>query len=149
MKSVHEPAGYALLLLVVLRIGWGLVGSRHARFASFAASPAAVLRYLRLLSEGRAPRYLGHNPAGSVMIVLLLATLLLAAVSGWMTETDRWFGVAWVDALHHITGNLVLPLAAVHVVGVTVSSWLHRENLVRAMFTGRKRAQTAGNVTAG
>ena len=146
-KWLHEPLGYALLVLVPLRIGWGFVGPRHARFASFVASPAAVLRYLRLLGEGRAPRYLGHNPAGAAMILLLLAMLLLAAVSGWMAETDRWFGVPWVDALHHITGNLLLPLAGVHVAGVIASSWLHRENLVRAMITGRKPTEMPGYAT--
>ena len=140
-KWLHEPAGYALLVLTSLRILWGFAGPRHARFVSFVVSPAAVLRYLRLLRQGRAPRYLGHNPAGGAMIVLLLADLSLAAVSGWMAETDRWFGVPWVDALHHITGNLLLPLAVLHVAGVIVSSWLHRENLVRAMITGGKPRQ--------
>jgi len=137
-KALHEPVGYVLLALVMLRIGWGFVGPRHARFTNFLASPAAVLRYLRLLRQGRAPRYLGHNPAGGMMIVLLLVMLVVVAGSGWMTETDRWFGVPWVDHLHHISAKLLLVLVGLHLTGVIVSSGLHRENLVRAMITGRK-----------
>jgi cytochrome b len=139
-KWLHEPLGYLLLVLVMARIIWGFIGTAHARFTGFVASPAAVLRYLRLLREGRAPRHLGHNPAGGAMIVLLLAMLVLVAGSGWMTETDRWFGVPWVDHLHHISAKVLLLLVGVHVAGVVVSSALHGENLVRAMITGRKPA---------
>jgi len=142
-KWIHEPAGYALLALVLLRIVWGFVGPRYARFSGFVAGPGAVLAYLRAVATARPPRYLGHNPAGGAMILLLMAMLLIAGVTGWMSETDRWFGVDWVSALHHLSGNLLLPLAGVHVLGVLVSSLLHRENLVRAMITGRKPAGPA------
>lgn len=143
-KSLHEPIGYALLALVGLRIVWGFIGTYHARFASFVVSPGAVMRYLRLLREGRAPRHLGHNPAGGAMILLLLGMLVLVAGSGWMSETDRWFGVPWVDHLHHISAKILLLLIGAHVAGVVVSSRLHRENLVRAMITGRKPVDPPG-----
>lgn len=140
-KSIHEPIGYVLLALVVARILWGVVGSRHARFTSFVSSPATVLAYLRDLRYGRAERHLGHNPAGGAMIVLLLGMLVVCAGSGWMSETDRWFGVPWVSHLHHISAKLLLVLIGLHVTGVIASSLLHRENLVRAMVTGRKAAE--------
>jgi cytochrome b len=143
-KSLHEPIGYAVLVLVSLRIAWGIIGTRHARFTDFVVRPNAVLQYLRLLRKGCAPRHLGHNPAGGTMILLLLAMLVLVAGSGWMTETDRWFGVPWVDHLHHISAKLLLLLIGVHVAGVVVSSWMHRENLVRAMITGRKPVTPVG-----
>jgi cytochrome b len=144
-KWLHEPLGYAVLVLAAARILWGLVGSRHARFADFVRGPRAVLAYLRQLRHGEAPRYLGHNPAGGAMVALLLAMLVLVAGSGWMTETDRWFGVPWVDHLHHISAHLLLILIGVHVAGVVVSSVLHRENLVLAMWTGRKPAALPGH----
>ena len=146
VKSLHEPVGYVLLALVGLQILWGFVGTHHARFANFVVSPGVVLRYLRMLREGRAPRHIGHNPAGGTMILLLLAMLMLVAGSGWMTETDRWFGVPWVDHLHHISAKLLLLLIGMHVAGVVISSWLHQENLVRAMITGRKPVSPAGDV---
>lgn len=140
-RWLHEPAGYAVLVLVLVRVIWGFVGSRSARFADFVASPASVLAYLRQLRRGRAPRYLGHNPAGGAMIVVLLTTLMVVCGSGWMSETDRWFGVAWVEQLHSISTSLLLLLIALHVAGVVASSVLHKENLIRAMITGRKPAE--------
>ena len=139
-RWLHEPFGYAIIVLTVLRVLWGFVGTRHARFSDFVAGPGAVRRYLASLAKGRAERHIGHNPAGGAMVVLLLILLMVAGVSGWMTETDRWFGVAWVDHLHHISAHLLILVAGVHVLGVIVSSRLHGENLVRAMLTGRKPA---------
>jgi cytochrome b len=140
MKSLHEAAGYVVLPLVLARIAWGFVGPRHARFSDFVTRPATTLAYLRALRAGRAPRFFGHNPAGGAMVVALLALLVVVAGSGWMSETDRWFGVPWVADLHAAAANLLFWLVGLHVAGVVLSSWLHRENLIRAMFTGRKSA---------
>jgi cytochrome b len=137
-KWLHEDIGYVVAVLVALRIVWGLVGPGYARFSDFVAGPRAVGRYLRSVAAGRPRRYLGHNPLGGAMVVALLALLVVTCVSGWMSTTDRWFGVPWVDHLHHISGHLILVLAILHVGGVVLSSVLHRENLVLAMFTGRK-----------
>lgn len=147
-RPVHDTAGYIILSLVMARLAWGVIGSRYARFSDFLARPASVVRYLRDLRAGRARRYVGHNPAGGVMIVALLAALLLSAGSGWLSETDAYFGIAWVSHLHHWSAHLLLVLAAVHLVGVIVSSRLHGENLVAAMITGRKRADLADDATA-
>jgi cytochrome b len=140
-RALHEMAGYAVLALVSARVVWGLIGTRHARFVNFVAGPRAVMAYLSDLAHGRAPRYLGHNPAGGTMIVVLLALVLVVAGSGWLSETDAFFGVPWVDHLHHISAHVLLVLIGLHVAGVAISSWLHRENLVLAMLTGRKPAK--------
>ena len=135
---LHDAAGYAVLGLIGLRLIWGLVGPAHARFAEFVPTPARLVGYLRRLARGRPERYLGHNPAGGAMIVLLLAAVLCAAGSGWLMTTDRFWGVRWVEEVHETSAWLALALVAVHVLGVAVSSLLHRENLVRAMITGTK-----------
>lgn len=140
-RTLHQLAGYGVLALVGARLIWGVIGSRHARFTSFVAGPRGVAAYLRDLRAGRASRHLGHNPAGGAMIVLLLAMLLVVAGSGWLSETNAFFGVRWVDHLHHLSAHLLLVLIGVHLAGVVVSSWLHRENLVLAMLTGRKPAE--------
>jgi cytochrome b len=142
-RWLHEATGYAVLALLALRIIWGIIGTRHALFVSFLAGPRAVLRYVLLLYEGRAPRYVGHNPAGGAMIAVLLVLLGIVAGSGWLSETDTYFGVPWVDHLHHISAHLLLVLIGLHLAGVFVSSWLHQENLVLAMITGRKPARSA------
>jgi cytochrome b len=137
-RAMHETAGYAALALILVRILWGFLGPRHARFSSFVRSPGTVLAYLKDAGGLRARRYLGHNPAGGAMILLLLAMVATAGISGWLSETDRFFGVAWVEDLHRASANALIALIAFHVAGVVFSSVMHGENLVRAMITGRK-----------
>ena len=139
-ERLHEVAGYVVLGLIAFRLVWGILGPGHARFTAFVPSPARLLGYLRDLRRGRPERYLGHNPAGAVMILCLLATVLVTAGSGWLTTTDRFWGAKWLEEVHEASAWLALALVAVHVIGVVVSSLLHRENLVRAMITGRKPA---------
>lgn len=152
-RAVHDTAGYAVLALVLARIAWGLVGSAHARFSDFIAPPGRILAYLRDIPAGRARRYIGHNPAGGAMIVALLTLLLVTVGSGWLSETDAFFGISWVSRLHDRSAYLLLALVGLHVLGVVVSSVLHRENLLLAMITGRKQddsddAPDAGNLQA-
>lgn len=137
-RDLHEALGYIALGAVGVRLLWGLVGPDHARFASFAPSPRRLMAYLRDMLRGREQRYLGHNPAGAMMIFVLLAMVALTGSTGWMMGTDAWFGESWVEALHVAAANLTLVLVPVHVAGVVWSSLRHRENLARAMITGDK-----------
>ena len=145
-RDLHKLAGYAAGGLVALRILWGFIGPQHARFSDFVKSPSAVLSYVGDLIRFRPRRYLGHNPAGGAMIVVMLMLVLITAFSGWLSETDHFFGVGWVEAIHAGGANLLIGLIVLHVGGVILSSLMHSENLIRAMFTGRKPANApAGN----
>lgn len=136
LRLVHVTLGYTMAGLVGLRLIWGVVGSRHARFSNFVRGPVAVFRYLRSLISGRPERYVGHNPAGALAIIALLGATLLLAATGWATYGE--IGGKWTEELHEGVANTMLALVLIHVAGVLVSSWLHRENLVGAMFHGRK-----------
>jgi cytochrome b len=142
----HEWIGYGSLFLVALRVLHGLTGPRHARFAGFVRSPEATLGYAQLLSRGREPRYLGHNPLGGWMVIALLAMAALAGISGWLYTTDAWWGDARMESLHEGLAIALLVLVALHVTGVVVTSLRHRENLVAAMFHGRKRPASGDDV---
>lgn len=141
--NLHHWAGYTVAGLVVFRCLWGIVGTEKARFVNFVCPPASVITHLREMISGRERRYLGHNPAGAAMIIALLLGLSVLALSGWLSTTDRFWGVDWVQEVHELAGNLVLVLVALHVLGVIASSWLSKENLVRAMVTGSKRYPTS------
>lgn len=176
LQPLHEIAGYAVAGLVAFRLVWGFVGSRYARFAQFLRGPGDTLAYLGDMARGKERRYLGHNPAGAAMIVALLATLSGTAFTGWlMEEPDRVamlpdlpqvVAPAWADDdgdeheygergeggnemledLHESFANLMLLLVALHVGGVVLASFRHRENLARAMVTGDKRAPGPGDI---
>lgn len=137
-RDLHEALGWLALGAVALRLVWGTIGSRPARFASFVPGPAALVGYLHDMLRGCEQRRLGHNPAGGAMIVALLAAVAMTGITGWMMGTDAWFGASWVEDAHEALANLTLGLAALHVAGVVYASLRHRENLVRAMITGDK-----------
>lgn len=143
---IHEWVGYGALAVVVLRVAWGLFGPRHARFPSFVQGPGATRRYLADALAGRAPRYLGHNPLGGWMTVVLLLTVGVISVTGWMYTTDRFWGVAWVGNTHLWLTNGLMGLVALHVLGVLWTSLKSRENLVGAMVHGRKRGPGPGDI---
>lgn len=135
----HQPVGYLGLAAMVLRLVWGFVGSRHARFAQFLHAPGATLAYLRQVLARREPRYLGHNPLGGWMILALLASIAGLALTGWLYTTDRFWGDETVETVHRTLAWGMLGLIALHVAGVVFTSLRHHENLVAAMFSGRKR----------
>jgi cytochrome b len=151
--DVHVAAGYTVLALVLCRIVWGFIGGPYASFSSFVSGPRVVMAYLRDLASFRARRYLGHNPSGGAMIVLLLVALLGSTVSGLAVyAADEqagplafWLGgigEAWEDRLeewHDLLADLTVVLVLLHVLGVLFESVVHKENLVGAMFTGYKR----------
>jgi cytochrome b len=125
---------------VVLRVVWGVFGPRHARFSTFVRTPREVYAYLRDAALLKAPRFLGHNPAGGAMILALLAMLIGTCVTGYMMTTDAYWGAKWLEHIHEVLANLTVALIVLHVLGVLLASFEHRENLVKAMITGRKRA---------
>jgi cytochrome b len=129
-------------VLVVLRLFWGFVGSKHARFSDFVSGPRRTRVYLRELLAFRAPRYLGHSPAGGAMAIALWLGLIAVVWSGieFHAFADGQGGDAWKE-FHEIIANLLLVLVVLHLGGVLLASLVHRENLVRAMWDGRKRAE--------
>ena len=155
LMTVHVWAGYVVGGLVILRIIWGLVGPRHARFTDFIYRPATVLRYLRDLVTLRAKRYIGHSPAGGAMVAALLLALIavvgtgillyglhdgagpLAHLHGFGGRTFRRL----VEGVHELASNLTLALVIAHIAGVLLASFAHSENLIVAMITGKKRAR--------
>ncbi len=177
--TIHVWAGYLVGGLVALRILWGFVGPKHARFSDFVCGPGKALNYLANLLKLRAERFLGHSPAGGMMVLNLLAGLLLIVGSGLVlyaieenagplasvygtTDQRLISGKAAVtreissrdddheeeseaeefwEEVHELFANLVLVLVILHVAGVALSSVVHRENLVKSMVTGFKRAK--------
>ncbi len=168
-EDLHVWSGYIVLGLVLFRIVWGLVGTRYARFTQFIYSPARVIEYIVSLVKGNPKHYTGHNPAGGYMVIALLLTLLGTTLSGLVVyglegkgplanttlviipaahanggdqladdgkespEEERW------EEIHEVLANITLFLVILHILGVIASSIAHRENLVRAMITGRKK----------
>jgi len=147
--AVHKGAGYAILGLLVFRLIWGFIGPGPARFASFVRGPAAVLGHLKELLHRQHRPLPGHNPLGGWAVVAILALMAVQIMSGLFAATFDYEGPLarllpdsgqdMMAGLHAFTVNLLLAMLAVHLVGIAVTSFLGRENLVASMFHGRKR----------
>jgi cytochrome b len=168
-NSWHIYSGYLVLGLIIFRIVWGLIGSKHARFSDFIYSPTTVIDYVKQLRSGNARHYLGHNPIGGWMVLALLATLLLVTISGLkvyaieegqgpfasssanlapiaaayaeeeQNDSDDEADEEFWEEIHEASSNFMLLLIVAHVLGVVIAGRVHKENLVKAMFTGKKQ----------
>ena len=154
--SIHSYAGYTVLLLIGFRIVWGFIGTYYARFSSFITTPSKAFQYLKDEIAGDAKRYIGHNPAGAMMIFALLITLLLTAFTGMATIATEGkgplantfianFSGEVLGEIHEFFTSIILALIILHVAGVIFSSFAEEENLVRAMITGRKKKEVNYN----
>ena len=135
---LHVTLGWTVAALVAFRLVWGVVGTRHARFASFVRGPGEVARYLASLATARPQHHTGHNPAGGWAVLALIGLCATTALSGWASVQPGAPHV--LEELHEGSAQALLATVGVHVAGVLLASWRHHENLVRAMLTGCKRA---------
>lgn len=151
--SVHLACGYTTLVIVVTRIIWGFVGTRHARFANFLQAPHAIGLYTRKMLQGEAENTVGHNPLGALMVLLLLALLLAQAITGLfsndqVSDVGPLFGYVGVHTSDRLTGihrtlsTVILASAFLHIAAALGYWSLKRQNLMWPMLTGRKPAES-------
>jgi cytochrome b len=147
----HKWSGYAALILVIFRVLWGFFGGYTARFSSFVAGPRTVARYALAETQGRQLKFLGHNPFGGWMVIILLAAVGTQAVLGLFSAGDDYLSlqgplahtvkdatVSLVTHLHRLGVNVILCLVVIHVM-VNISYDVFRKaGLIRGMITGRK-----------
>lgn len=145
----HLRCGYLIIVLITARITWGFIGSFHARFKNFVASPSRTASYTRQLTKGSAPTFKGHNPLGGWMVLLLLGLCLLQGISGLFSNDDIFTEgplVAWISydlsleitQWHKSLFNILLGAIGLHISGVLFHQLVKKEKLIQAMFHGRK-----------
>jgi cytochrome b len=142
---VHITLGYTLGGLIAFRLIWGFVGTRYARFTSFVKGPSEVLQYAKSMATLKPKHFVGHNPLGAVAIVLLIVSGIAIVVTGYAAFNE--IGGEWVAELHEIASHIMLILVGIHIVGVIAASWLHKENLARAMVNGFKQGKAADGIS--
>ena len=144
-RLLHVTLGSTLGGLIAFRLVWGVLGTRYARFGSFVRPPSELSRYLKSMLAGRPVHFIGHNPLGGVAIVLMLLAGAAMTATGYAVYND--IGGEWLGELHEAAANGMLVLVGVHLCGVALASWMHRENLPRAMVTGLKQGQPSDGIT--
>jgi len=146
----HKLSGYAILTLLLFRLAWGFAGSDTARFSRFLQSPLAVVRHLSRMTRREPDYQIGHNAAGGWMVLVMLALLLVQAVSGLFSNDDvdtegplvNLIDKGQSDQASHIHGLTFTAIEVVivlHVLAIIAYAVLKKQNLVRPMVTGKKR----------
>ena len=141
----HAYFGYSVLTLLIFRMIWGFVGSRHARFASFVPNRQSILHYL----QGKAPRFLGHNPIGALSVFALLLVLGLQAVTGLFVDDEIAFQgpfakyvsntvVSFLSQIHEGNQVVIYCLVAIHILAIGYYRKFKGEDLLKPMITGDK-----------
>ncbi len=147
--TLHGQAGLVIVGLLVFRLIWGVVGSKHARFFNFAPSLSSVRAYLRGQWQGR-----GHNPLGALAVFLMLGLLLLQAIGGLFTDDEISFTgplayliesetAVRLTGWHHQLSDVVIAILVLHVVAIVVYRLFKKKNLIKPMITGVEQIPVA------
>ncbi len=153
-QQIHVYSGYTILGLLTFRILWGFIGSEHAKFRSFMVKPSVAIAYLKNLKNKDSKRYVGHNPAGAMMVMALMFSLTATVILGLLVYGAEEFSGPFafltanvsqsmahtLEELHEFFANFTLFLIFLHVLGVLFSSHHHKENLTASMVHGKKRS---------
>jgi cytochrome b len=137
LAMIHYAFGYTACLLVLIRLIWGVIGTRYARFNQFLKSPKAVLEHFMAMLRGHPHHDVGHNPAGGLVMFALMLLILLIGLTGYLSVKE--FLGDFASEAHEAVASLVLGLVIIHVIAAIGMSLLERQNLVRSMVTGKKR----------
>lgn len=145
LSLLHVTLGYTMVFLMTLRIIWGFIGSKYARFSNFVKGPNAVMSYFESLVQKVPEHHTGHNPAGALAIIGLLLLGLAVGFSGFAALHEIWG--EWGEEVHEAIANLMLILVIVHVIAVVASGWLHDESLILSMINGTKKVDSTLAIT--
>lgn len=137
--QVHRLLGMLATLAVVVRLVWGFVGPQYARFSDWFPTPQRLIPYVKALLRNEAPRHVGHNPAGAVMMLILMATVIGLGTSGFLMTTDAFYENETLKELHETLVGVLVTCVVIHVAAALFESWKHKEDLIGAMFHGKKR----------
>lgn len=144
-ESLHQYSGYIVCGLVVARILWGFVGTHYARFSQFFPTVDKVRQQIRSMGRGENTVHVGHSPMGAVIMITMGLAVLALAFTGFLMDTDQFFGSELLEEVHELIANCLMSLVFVHVLAAVVLSKVERVNLVSAMVTGVKRFQKPVN----
>ena len=137
LQMIHYAFGYTACLLVLIRLVWGVIGTRYARFSQFLKSPKAVIEHFMAMLKGHPHHDVGHNPAGGLVMVALMLLILAIGLSGYFSVKE--FLGDFMGEVHESVASLALAVVILHILAAIVMSFMERQNLVRAMVTGKKQ----------
>ncbi|MFV2060018.1 MAG: cytochrome b/b6 domain-containing protein [Gammaproteobacteria bacterium] len=156
-SRLHIYSGYFIIVLILCRIIWGFIGSKYARFSDFIVKPKVAIDYLHDIRKNTNARFLGHNPAGAAMIVVLIVAVISTCITGvllygiddhagplaFLFSGEHEYLENLVEEVHELFSNFTVALIVIHISGVIIAGKQHNENLVKSMINGYKKESIA------
>lgn len=136
LQMIHYAFGYTACLLVLIRLVWGLIGTRYARFSQFLKSPRAVIEHFVAMLRGHPHHDVGHNPAGGLVMFVLMLLILLIGLTGYLSV--KAFSENLSSEAHEVVSSLALAIVILHILAAILMSVMERQNLVKSMVSGKK-----------
>lgn len=141
-SDLHQYVGYTVVALVVIRLLWGLVGTRYARFTDFFPTPVRIKNHLADLRQRRNDeQHLGHNPLAAIMVLALWAVIIDLGISGYLMESEILGNKDLLEEVHELLANSLYLLIPLHIISAIVMSYWQRQNLIKSMITGNKQVK--------
>jgi cytochrome b len=137
-SDIHELAGYIVLGTIALRLIWGMIARSPARLSAFKPSIPAAILHIKEVLQTKKDEHEGHNPAGAIMVWLLWSGLIMTGFTGWLSQTDQFWGEDWVIGIHEVFANLTMAAVTVHVCAIIVMTKLTQNSYVKTMLFGDK-----------
>ncbi|WP_296202960.1 cytochrome b/b6 domain-containing protein [Psychrobacter sp. UBA3962] len=147
--QIHEYVGYTVVALVVIRLLWGFVGTKYARFSDFFPTPKRVKNHLNELkaqhvnNQSVKTEHLGHNPLGALMMFALWGAIIGLGLTGYLMESQVLGNKDLFEEIHEVLANSLFFLVPLHVISAVVMSRLQKQNLIKSMVTGNKTVNKA------
>ena len=136
LYAYHMLSGILMVSIVILRIVWGLLGSKTSRFTSFKLSPSELIAYMKSVVSTKSKRYLGHNPASSYAAVLMMTFTFGIGFSGLMMSLR--IGKHFFEEVHELLANGFLLIVLLHIAGVLLHQIKHNDGMIYSMLNGKK-----------
>ena len=144
-SDLHVYVGYTVVGLVVLRLLWGLIGTRYARFTNFFPTPTRLKAHLSALSVRRVDEQnLGHNPLAAIMTLSLWSVIIGLGITGYLMESHIFSHIPLLgnkdllEEVHELLANSLYLLVPLHIIAAIAMSYWQRQNLIKSMITGKK-----------
>lgn len=138
LYAYHMLSGILMSILVVLRIIWGFIGTKYARFSSFMLKPKDLIGYLKSSVSGKTKRYMGHNPASSFAAIAMFIASITLVVTGILMSKSIYKD--FFEDIHELIANGFLIIVLLHIAGVIFHQLRHKDNIGLSILNGKKQS---------
>lgn len=150
----HAIIGYAVLILLIFRIIWGIIGPKYSLFKDFPIGKNNVKEFLNNIFESN-QKYIGHNPMASYVMISMFVVAILITITGILAfgiqegkgilsflNTSFFKEMELFKEIHEFLTSLFIALIIAHLAGILTDRLLHKKHeTLNSIISGYKVTQ--------